>query len=209
MSCRTDLESTVCLSGWKITKNTGKTYGCWRTQWQTRIKFVSDILAKIPIGKFYHFFIGWLYADTCCLNLFIRAVISKMWPRHLIHSETIVLKLCWFSASKQVGTCHSQCADNIYCLWTDWKDASCVLSLSPMVGVALNAHREREREGQRIFKESSAGLNLIQFDWSCSRWSNSLKIEWTCFPSTIMVAHAGNAWYCSSWMWVELIIYGN
>ena len=111
------------------------------------------------------FFIGSLYVDTCCLNLFIRAVTSKMWPRHLIHSETIVLKLCWFSASKQVGTCHSQCADNIYCLWTDWKDASCVLSLSPMVGVALWMHtgreREREREGQRIFKESSVGLNLI------------------------------------------------
>lgn len=29
--------------------------------------------------------------------------------------------------STQVGTCHSQCADSIYCLWTDWKDASATL----------------------------------------------------------------------------------
>lgn len=29
--------------------------------------------------------------------------------------------------STQVGTCHSQCADSIYCLWTDWKDASAAL----------------------------------------------------------------------------------
>lgn len=32
--------------------------------------------------------------------------------------------LCDPGAAKEVGTCHSQCADNIYCLWSDWKDAS-------------------------------------------------------------------------------------
>lgn len=147
--CRTDLESTMCLLGWKKYKK------YWQNLWllahavtnQDKICFRHSGKDREVLSSF----IGSLYVDTCCLNLFIRAVTSKMWPRHLIHSETIVLKLCWFSASKQVGTCHSQCADNIYCLWTDWKDASCVLSLSPMVGVALWMHTGRERERGRGF----------------------------------------------------------
>ena len=61
----------------------------------------------------------------------VRSISCTTWLKHTrIHTVTNAYEhKAAANISTQVGTCHSQCADSIYCLWTDWKDASAALRL--------------------------------------------------------------------------------